>query len=399
MLTDEELERRLYLRPRDSADDPQPVPDGAWIDLKLRRPEVTLALVHLEYLERHPNGYQYTQFCEHYRRWRLRQRLSMRQVYRAGEKLLVDYAGKKPHIVDPATGECIEVEPFVGALGASNYVYAEATFTQRIPDWVGSHVRMLRELGRVPVLVVPDQLKSDVTEPCRYEPGLQRTYEELACHYGTAIVPPRPASPKDKGKVEGAVLIAERRILARLRNETFFSLEALNERIKEPGEELDDRIMRRYGKSRRQLFEELDRPACGRFLGALRPRRVEDGPVWYRLSRGVRSPLLLGPLPAPAAQARGARHRADHRDLSRRSTRRLAPTQLCSGSTHHLSRAHAEVPSRARRVESLASDPLGGDGRPADGRTGRGHSPRSAASGAGLPLLPRHLSPEPPLRQ
>jgi transposase len=263
MLTDEELERRLYARRDDStsAPDPRPGPDCAGIDVDLRKPGVTLALLHLEYLERYPNGYQYTQFCEHYRRWRKGQRLSMRQVYRAGEKLFVDYAGKKPHIVDPVTGECLEVEFFVAALGASNLVYAEATFTQRIADWIGSHVRMFGKLRGAPVMVVPDQLKSGVTGSCRYEPGLQRAYEEMACHYGTAIVPARPASPRDKAKVEGAVLIAERWILARLRNETFFSLEALNERIAELCEELNNRIMRRYGKSRRQLFDELDRPA------------------------------------------------------------------------------------------------------------------------------------------
>jgi transposase len=222
---------------------------------------VTLELLHHEYLEDHPEGYRYSQFCEIYRRWVAKQRISMRQVHRAGEKLFADYAGQKPHIVDPATGECVEVELFVAALGASNLTYAEATRTQRVADWIASHVHALEFFGGVAGALVPDQLKSGVTTSCRYEPGVQRTYEEFAAHYGTVILPARPASPRDKAKAEVAVQVAERWILARLRNETFFSLAALNERIAELLVELNDRPMRVYGESRRQLFERLERPA------------------------------------------------------------------------------------------------------------------------------------------
>jgi transposase len=185
----------------------------------------------------------------------------MRQVHRAGEKLFVDYAGKKPYYVDAKTGEAIEVELFVAVLGASNYTYAEATHSQRGPDWIASHTRTFEFLGGVPEAVVCDQLKTGVAKSCRYEPDVQRTYEEMAIHYGTTVLPARPRSPKDKPKVEVAVQIAERWILARLRNETFFSLHALNVRIQELLAELNERIMRTYGRSRRQLFEELDRPA------------------------------------------------------------------------------------------------------------------------------------------
>ncbi len=185
----------------------------------------------------------------------------MRQEHRAGEKLFVDYSGKKPHIVDPKTGVVIEVELFVAVLGASNYTFVEATLTQRGPDFIASHVRALAFLGGVPVGAVPDQLKSGVVVACRYEPGIQRTYEELGQHYGTAILPARPAHPRDKAKVEVAVLIAQRWILARLRHQTFFSLDALNERIAELLEELNDRRMRVYGASRRELFNRLDQPA------------------------------------------------------------------------------------------------------------------------------------------
>ena len=200
-LDDGTLEARLYGWPAGSAAQ-RPFPDCSWIHTELRRPGVTLQLLHLEYFENHPDGYRYSQFCEHYRRWVKRQRRSMRQAHHAGEKLFVDYSGQKPHIVDPQTGELIEIELFVAVLGASNYTYAEATRSQQGPDWIASHVRALEFIGGVPEAGVPDQLKSGVTLPCRYEPGVQRTYEEMAAHYGTVILPARPGSPRDKAKVE-----------------------------------------------------------------------------------------------------------------------------------------------------------------------------------------------------
>ncbi len=261
-LTDEVLEERLYGTGRPGGPGGgRPVPDCAWMHRERRKAGVTLELLHLEYLEKHPDGYQYTQFCEFYRRWLKRRGLTMRQVHRAGEKVFVDYAGKKPHLVDPQTGEIVEVELFVAVLGASNYTYAEATRTQSGPDWIASHMRALRFFGGVPGALVCDQLKSGVVVPCRYEPGVQRTYEEFAEHCGTAILPARPGKPRDKAKVESAVLVAERWILARLRNETFFSLEALNARICELQGDLNNRVMRDYKATRRELFEKIDRPA------------------------------------------------------------------------------------------------------------------------------------------
>jgi transposase len=259
-LSDDELEGRLYGAPAEGGRG-RTLPDFALVHAERKRPGVTLELLHLEYLEQHPDGYRYTQFCEYYRRWLRRRRLSMRQLHRGGEKLFVDYAGKKPHLVDPATGERQEVELFVAVLGASSLTYAEATRTQRVPDFLASHVRAFEFMGGVAAAVVPDQLKTGVTRSCRYEPGLQRAYEELAQHYGTAILPARPAKPRDKPKVEVAVQVAERWILARLRNETFFSLAALNARIRELLADLNARTMRAYGASRQELFERLDRPA------------------------------------------------------------------------------------------------------------------------------------------
>jgi transposase len=259
-LSEEALATRLY-GARDVAGGARPLPDFAWLHAERRRPGVTLALLHLEYLQQYPTGYGYTQFCDRYRRWLARRGLSMRQVHRAGEKLFVDYAGKKPVLVDPATGQRTEIELFVGVLGASNYTYAEATATQQVPDWIASHRRTFEALGGVPAAVVCDQLKSGVVVPCRYEPGLQRTYEEFAQHYGTVILPARPARPRDKAKAEVGVQVAERWILARLRHAPFASLAALNARIAEHLQDLNTRRMRRYQASRRELFERLDRPA------------------------------------------------------------------------------------------------------------------------------------------
>ena len=259
-LGEDALEARLY-GPRCTTRVGRPFPDPAYLHVELRRTGVTLQLLHLEYLEQHANGYRYTAFCAHYNAWLAAQRPTMRQVHRAGEKLFVDYSGKRPSLVDAATGEVTEVELFVAVLGASNFTYAEATRTQTVADWIGSHTRALAALGGVPSVIVPDQLKSGVTQSCRYEPGIQRTYEEMASHYGTTVMPARPKSPRDKAKVEGGVLLVQRWVLAKIRNQIFFSLAELNERIAELVRELNERPMRTYGASRRELFERLDKPA------------------------------------------------------------------------------------------------------------------------------------------
>jgi transposase len=238
-----------------------PLPDPAWMDQEMKKPGVTLQLLHVEYREGHPEGYGYTQFCDHYRRWKKRQRVVMRQVHRGGEKLFVDFSGKKPHWIDPTTGEVHEVEFFVAVLGASNYTYAEAVESQKLAQWLAVNTRALEYFQGVPDLLVPDQLRSAVSAPCRYEPGVQRSFEEWAAHYHTVVLPARPRKPRDKATVEAGVLVAQRWILARLRNQSFFSLAELNQRIAELREDLNNRMMRRYGKSRRELFAELDRPA------------------------------------------------------------------------------------------------------------------------------------------
>jgi transposase len=237
-------------------------PDPVWMHTERQRKGVTLALLHLEYLEEHPDGLRYTAFCERYRKWTKAQRLSMRQVHRVGEKLFVDYSGDKPSVTDPNTGGVREAEFFVATLGASNYTFAEATWSQALRDWTASHVRALEFFGGVPAVVIPDQLRSAVSGPHRYDPDLNRSYAELADHYDTTVIPARPRKPKDKAKVENAVLVAQRWILARLRNEVFFSLAALNERIAELLAEFNARPMKGYrNQSRRERYELLDRPA------------------------------------------------------------------------------------------------------------------------------------------
>jgi transposase len=260
-LDDDALSRRLY-GARAAPTTGRAEPDPVQMHVELKRAGVTLELLHLEYLREHPEGYQYTAFCERYRRWKKARPRSMRQRHVAGEKAFVDYSGKRPHYVDPEDGRRVDVELFVGTLGASNYTFVEASATQRLPDWIASHERMFAYFGGVTRVTVPDQLRSAVTKPDWYEPGINRTYESFASHYGTSVSPARPGKPKDKAKAEVAVQVAQRWILARLRNETFFSLAELNARIRELNEELNARPMKRYGdRSRRDLFEEVEHAA------------------------------------------------------------------------------------------------------------------------------------------
>jgi transposase len=239
--------------------EPRTEPDCAWVHRERSRVGVTLQLLHEEYRLQHPDGFGYTSFCDRYREWLAKRGLVMRQIHIAGDAMFVDYSGKRPRVYDVLTGEVNEVELFVAVLGASSFTYAEASASQRGPDWIASHVRALEYFGGVPRAIVCDQLKSGISRSCRYEPEVQRTYEDLASHYGTTVLPARPRRPRDKAKVEVAVQVAQRWILAVIRNEVFASLEALNRRIRELLVVLNARVMRTYGKSRRELFESLER--------------------------------------------------------------------------------------------------------------------------------------------
>jgi len=238
-------------------------PDWAEIHRELKRKHVTLSILWDEYIERHPEGYRYSRFCELYRRWEGKLSVTMRQTHVGGDKLFVDYAGDTvPVIVDRLTGETRPAQIFVAALGASNFTYAEATWTQGLSDWIGAHTRAFAAIGGVPRLLVPDNAKVAVIKACLYEPQVNRTYAEMAAHYGSAVLPTRPHRPRDKAKVEVAVLIVERWILARLRHRQFYSLAELNAAIAELLQRLnEEKPLRRLGRTRRQLLEELDRPA------------------------------------------------------------------------------------------------------------------------------------------
>lgn len=260
-LSDEDLERLLFPPPPAVSPDCRPPPDWPALHRELKRPGVTVSLLWEEYRSVHPGGYGYSRFCDLYRDWRGRLNPTMRQAHVVGEKLFVDYAGATMEVIDGLTGEIRTAQVFVATLGASSYSYAEATWTQALPDWIGSHIRAFAYFGGVPRQVVPDNLKSGVVKACLYDPEINRTYAGMAAHYDTAIVPARPRKPRDKAKVEVGVQIVERRILARLRNHRFFSLAELNQAIAELLVALNGRVTRHLGASRRQLFEQLDRPA------------------------------------------------------------------------------------------------------------------------------------------
>jgi transposase len=259
--SDEALDRLLFPPPSAVSPDRRPPPDWPALHRELRKPGVTLSLLWEEHRAVYPEGYGYSRFCELYRAWKGRLTPTMRQTHVAGEKMFVDYAGATVDVIDGLTGEVREAQVFVATLGASSYTYAEATWTQALPDWIGSHTRTFAFFGGVPAQVVPDNLKSGVARACLYDPEVNRTYADMATHYGTAILPARPRKPRDKAKVEVGVQVVERWILARLRNRRFFSLAELNQAIHGLLEDLNGRVTRHLGASRRQLFEELDRPA------------------------------------------------------------------------------------------------------------------------------------------
>lgn len=262
-LDDAELDRLLFGEPDPTRDQASVVPDWAQVQRELRGKHVTLQLVHAEYVEQvgEARAYSYSRFCELYRGWEGRVEPVMRQRHTAGEKLFVDWAGMTVPVVDPATGEVFDAQIWVGTLGASSYTYARAMRSQQQRDWLAAHVACFEHLGAVPEIVVPDNTKTAVTSPCRYDPDVNVAYAELAEHYQLAVVPTRVAKPRDKGKVESGVLVVERSVLAPLRKRTFFGLGELNAAIEPLVERVNERTMQHVGKSRRQLFDQVDRPA------------------------------------------------------------------------------------------------------------------------------------------
>ncbi len=267
---DSALEARLYPPPRGRVG--RPLPDFARLYRDLACRGVTLELLWQEYRAAHPDdGYGYSRFCDLYRTWRGQLDVVMRQEHRAGEKLFVDFAGMLMPITDAATGTVTEHPIFVAALGASSFTYAEVCPDQTLPSWVTAHIHAYEAIGGVPAITVPDNLRAAVARADWYEPDLNPTYRELAAHYGTVIVPARVRRPRDKAKVENAVLQVERWVLAPLRRQRFFSCAEANAAIRDRLAWLNDRPLSRLDGTRRSLWQELDRPA----LRPLPARRFE----------------------------------------------------------------------------------------------------------------------------
>jgi len=259
-LDDTRLERLLF---PSSGPFRRNLPMPCWTEVheELKRKGVTLALLWHEYKEKHPNGYQYSWFCHEFKRWSGVIDVVMRQNHRAGEKCFVDYAGHTVPVVDRLTGEIKDAQIFIGVLGATNYTYAEASESQGLSDWIASHVHMFEFMGGVPEVLVPDNLKSGVSKACYYDPDINPTYQDMARHYNTIVLPARVRAPRDKAKVETGVQIVERWILAKLRNHTFFSLADLNREIRRLLDELNDKPFQKLPGSRKSMFDSIDRPA------------------------------------------------------------------------------------------------------------------------------------------
>lgn len=261
----------------------RPLPDFAHIHEELQgHKHTTRQLLWEEYRAAQPDGYTYGRFCYLYQRWKQQRDVVLRQEHRPGEKLFVDWAGTTIPIYDPQTGEVRQASLFVAVLGASNHTYAEASENQQMVAWIGAHVRTFEFLGGCPELVVPDNTKTGVAKPCRYEPDLNPTYQEMAAHYGVGVLPARPRKPRDKAKVEVGVQITERWIIAALRHRKFFSLGELNLAIREQLDKLNRRPFKKREGSRQSLFLETEK-------AALRPLPAErfDLSVWSQATVNI----------------------------------------------------------------------------------------------------------------
>ncbi len=256
---EKQLRSFLFKKAASGIPDKYTLPDCEWIDQELKHKGVTLQLLHEEYKLQHPSAhYQYTQFCHIYNIWKKTKKLSMRHSHKFGEELFIDYAGTKVPIVDPKTGQVHHASIFVAVLGGSHYTYAEATWDQTLPHWIGSHVQAFSYFGGVPALLIPDNLKSGVHYACRYDPDINPSYAEMVAYYNTAVMPARPYKPKDKPSAEGGVLLVQRWILARLRHQTFYSLEDLNQAISGLLTQLNNKPFQKKTGSRYSQFKEFE---------------------------------------------------------------------------------------------------------------------------------------------
>ena len=322
-----------------------------------------------EYRASHPDGYGYSRFCDLFRGFERRLTPVMRQHHVAGDKVFVDYSGKRIGIVNPATGEIREAEIFVAVLGASNLTYAEATWTQKLADWTGAHVRMFRFFNGTPRLLVPDNLKSGIHKASFYDPEINRTYGALAHHYGVGVLPARPRKPRDKAKVEAAVRFAQTYILGRLRRQTFFSLAECNAAIAAAVEAMNSRPMRKLGVSRRELFEKIERDA----LCPL-PETDWEFAEWRRARVNIDYHIEIERFPYSVP------HALIHAEVDVRITARMIEIfyrgqrvalhdRRYMGRQHGTDpRPHAELPPALCRLDAGSVPPLGRQDRAEHGR-------------------------------
>ena len=365
----------------------RPVPDWGRVHKELRRKGVTLQLLWVEYREAHPDGYGYSQFANLYRQWRGQVDVTMRQSHKAGEKLFVDFPGDTVPVWDRRTGEvALRAELFVAVMGASNYLYAEAFPSQELLYWVTAHVHCFEALGGCPAIVVCDNLRSGVTRPHRYEPDVNATFAEMAAHYGVAVIPARAYKPRDKAKAESGVLIAERWIIARLRDRRFCSIGEANAAIAACVAEINARPFQKLDGSRQSLFELLDRPA----LRPLPATRYEFA-TWHKARVNIDYHIAADkhyysvPYQLARQQVDVRLSAATVGDLPRLAAGGIPCPLACAARAHHRPGAHARIPPAARRVDPGADHRMGRQNRAGHRRPGRQDPGIPAAPRAGLP--------------
>jgi len=308
-LTDTALEFSLYGKTATrSGQREREEPDWSAVNREMKRKHVTLQVLWDEYIADHPDGYSYSRYCFLYRNWEGRLPVTMRQTHLGGDRLFVDYAGDTvPVVVDRRTGEIREAHLFVAVMGASSLSFAWPTWTETLPDWADAHVRAFDFFGGAARLLVPDNAKVAVIKACLYDPQVNRTYSELAAHYGTSVLAARLYRPRDKAKVENCVGTVERWLFGRLRNQIWYGMDELRAAVAEMMATLNDKIMRRFGQSRRQLFEEIDRP----LLKAL-PAEPYVLAEWRRCKVGIGT---VGNFVREAIRWNGKDHRYGNREI------------------------------------------------------------------------------------
>jgi transposase len=362
-LSDEELQARLY-RPPVARQSRHLEPDYAHLHGELKRAGVTLQLLWEEYQQQHQGAaYKYSAFCEKYQQWAKRLKRSMRQTHEAGDKLFVDYAGQTVPVVDASTGEITQAQVFVAVLGASNFTYACATPTQKAADWVASIIATLEFIGGVPRLLVPDQPRALMARPDRYEPTSHRLLEELSQHYNLAVLPARPAKPRDKPKVEVAVQVVERWILARLRHQRFFSLGALNKAIEALLQVLNQRPFKKLPGCRSSAFASLDQsalkplPATRMAIARFKPARVNidyhvelDGHYYSVPHRLVGEMVQLRITATTVEAVHGQNRVAAHALNPRRGAHTTTPEHMPASHRAHLQWTPAKLIAWAERI-------------------------------------------------